>query len=351
MREHAISHRQRREQGEVQPQRPARRRSATGSSRPIVRFLLLFAKFVLASIPVVLVFAAYKAAASASFFNLKSVDINTTTRANADDIRSVVKSNVESAGVWRVDLTMLGTEIKKLPWVKDAVVSRILPDGMRIRIIERAPLAVVRTSKGKFVWVDVDAVTLGPTSPADNLPHFFIRGWDESATPEGESDNTERLQKYLEMTTEWDRLGIATRVSEVNLVDLRDVRAQLSGSDSQIEVRLGGRDFGKRLNNALDVLDSKRDTDRGPLITRLDATVEGRVIVGLATVTSASQINERQTGGADNAASSNRQNSTTTSQEMTSRRSSGPKKEDPKKRETEKRNANSEVRPRRVSER
>jgi hypothetical protein len=35
-------------------------------------------------------------------------------------------------------------------------------------------------------------------------------------------------------------------VSEVNLLDLRDVRVQLAGDDSQIEVRLGSQDQSAR---------------------------------------------------------------------------------------------------------
>ena len=45
---------------------------------------------------------------------------------------------------------------------------------------------------------------------------------------------------------------LSERVSEVNVIDIRDVRAQLAGDDSQIEVRLGSQDFGKRLKDALE---------------------------------------------------------------------------------------------------
>jgi len=56
-------------------------------------------------------------------------------------------------------------------------------------------------------------------------------------------------------------------VSEVNLGDVRDVRAQLAGDDSQIEARLGAENLTPRLKQALEVLDQQRNTALGPLIT------------------------------------------------------------------------------------
>ncbi len=72
-------------------------------------------------------------------------------------------------------------------------------------------------------------------------------------------------------------------MSEVNLLDLRDVRVQLAGDDSQIEVRLGSQDQGARLRKALTVLDAQRQTSRGPLISYIDLTQGKRAIVGLVT--------------------------------------------------------------------
>jgi hypothetical protein len=74
---------------------------------------------------------------------------------------------------------------------------------------------------------------------------------------------------------------LSERVSEVNLIDVRDVRAQLAGDSSQIEVRLGSHDHGKRLQDALNVLDSQRQTPRGAQISYIDLSQGKRAIVGL----------------------------------------------------------------------
>jgi hypothetical protein len=85
----------------------------------------------------------------------------------------------------------------------------------------------------------------------------------------------------LELQRDWDAAGLSERVSEVNLMDLRDIRAQLAGENSQIEVRLGSQDHGKRLKDALDILDGQRHTPRGSLISYIDLSQGKRAIVGL----------------------------------------------------------------------
>ncbi|MFN2454203.1 MAG: cell division protein FtsQ/DivIB [Pyrinomonadaceae bacterium] len=260
----------------------AARRDSGNSSSAVLSYAPLAGKILLAVVAGVLLFTGYRAAASASFFQLRAINVGGATRVSEDDIRTIVRRNASRTGVWRADLNQLSAEIEKLPGVRNAVVSRVLPDGVRVRVTERTPRAIARTTNGRLVWVDDDAVTLGAASPADQLPAFFIVGLDEGSGEAARAANRERVQTYLGMSHEWDALRLSERVSEVNLTDVRDVRAQLAGDDAEIEVRLGARDFGKRLQIALRVLDEQRHTPRGSLITHLDATLERRVIVGFS---------------------------------------------------------------------
>ena len=228
-------------------------------------------------------FVGYRAAASASFFQVRAIETRGAARASVEDIKNVVRHDVSQTGVWRADLQELSGHLERLPWVRTAVVTRVLPDGIRVRITEREPRAVVRTSAGRFIWVDDDAVYLGEMAPTDQMPAFFLRGWNEDDSNTAQAENRERVAKFVELQRDWTGQGIAERVSEANLLDLRDVRVQLAGNDSQIEVRLGSRDQSTRLGKALAVLDEQRQTARGPLISYIDLTQGKRAIVGLVT--------------------------------------------------------------------
>ncbi len=267
-------------------QRPVRRDSGAtiaGRLRQLVNYVPSVLKIGLVLTIAVLVFLGYRAAASASFFQVKNIQTRGVSRASNESIIATVKRDLTETGVWRADLEALSAHLEQLPWVRSAIVTRVLPDGIRIRITEREPKLVVRTSGGRLLWVDEDAVVLSEMLPSDQVPTFFLRGWNEEESATVNAENKERVQKFLQLQTDCDAFGLSERVSEVNLLDVGDVRAQLSGDDSQIEVRLGAQDFGQRLKKALNVLDSQRQTTRGPLISYIDMTQGRHAIVGLVT--------------------------------------------------------------------
>src|SRR5215212_8692990 len=267
-------------------QRPAKRgtNEAIGARlRSLLAYVPLALRIGVIAIIALIAFVGYRAAASASFFQVRTIETRGAARASVDEIKGVVRHDVSETGVWQADLQQLSNHLEHLPWVRTAVVTRVLPDGIRVRITEREPKAVVRTSVGRFIWVDDDAVYLGEMSPTDQVPTFFVRGWNEDDSSAAQAENRERVGKFLELQRDWNTQGLAERVSEVNLLDLRDVRVQLAGDDSQIEVRLGSQDQSARLSKALTVLDAQRQTARGPLISYIDLTQGKRAIVGLVT--------------------------------------------------------------------
>lgn len=267
-------------------QKPARRESGgepfSARLRTLLGYVPSFLKVALAIVIGILVFAGYRAAASASFFQLRTIEVQGTFRLQPADIQALVRQSVDKSGVWKADLAGLNERIKRLPWVRTAVVSRVLPDGIRIRITERSPRAVVRTSAGRFRWVDEDAALLGEMQPTDQVPAFFLHGLSDEDSESARNENRERVAKFLELQQAWDTAGLSERVSEVNLMDIRDVRAQLAGDDSQIEVRLGARDQALRLKSALKALDSHDDIPNRAMISYIDMSLgNGKAIVGL----------------------------------------------------------------------
>lgn len=267
-------------------QRPVRRESGgehiASRVRALFGYFPAFFKLALVIVIAVLIFAGYRAAASASFFHVRNVEVQGTSRASSEEIQTIVRHEVGQSGVWKADLSEINARLERLPWVRTAVVSRVLPDGIRVRIAERVPRAVVRTASGRFRWIDDDAVLLGEMLPTDQIPAFFLRGLNEEESEAALKENRERVQKFLELQRDWDAAGLSERVSEVNLIDIRDVRAQLAGDNSQVEVRLGSQDHGKRLKDALYVLDGQRQTPRGSLISYIDLSQGKRAIVGLS---------------------------------------------------------------------
>jgi cell division protein FtsQ len=272
--------------GAVSVQRPNTRKASKDSRQSAFDWKSALAYFpavlkaVLAVSLGLLAYLGYRTAVSTSFFKVRAVDVAGATRASREDIRSAVL-RLSNAGVWQADLDTIARELKGLPWVRDAVVTRVLPGGLRVRVTEREPRVIARASNGRLVWVDEEGVPLGAASPDEE--DFFVRGIDEGRGTESAKHNRARVEVARALAREWAQAGLTGRVSELNLEDLNDVRVQLAGQDAAVELRLGKEEFVKRFRQALAVLDAQRLTPRGPFVTYVDVSQGKRAVVGTGT--------------------------------------------------------------------
>jgi len=158
--------------------------------------------------------------------------------------------------VWNADLADLRQKIEKFPFIKSAAVSRNLPAGIRVNIVERVPAAVVDLSSGKYL-VDVEGTVLTAVKTNEKDFPIVLQGWDESKTEKAGPDNVARLKVYKKMLDEWNQFDLTKRVKEVNLANPRAPVAMVEDSGHAIAVTLAKDSLGNSLKTALDALTGK----------------------------------------------------------------------------------------------
>ena len=200
----------------------------------------------------------YRTAIASEFFGVRSVDIKGVERTSVEDIKRIVEANTEKSGVWRADLSEIRTRVEALPFVKSAAVSMLLPTGIRVKVEERIPVAIVRLNTGDFV-VESDGNRIAPATKLDSDRLMVMRGWDETKTEKAVTDNVLRLKTYKKMFDEWQSFGLIQRVREVNLADLRDPNAIIEDSGRPISVTLAKDNLGKSLKAAIEAVAGKGD--------------------------------------------------------------------------------------------
>ena len=135
--------------GEIAQQRPAKRggnggapgrkASKGGSSSAwgrAVAWMPLAGKTLLVVCVAVVCFTAYRTASSSSFFQLRTVDVSGVSQGSEDQIKALVRRAGAAGGVWKADLSAISAELERQPWVRQAVVTRVLPSGLRVRVAE-----------------------------------------------------------------------------------------------------------------------------------------------------------------------------------------------------------------------
>jgi cell division septal protein FtsQ len=212
--------------------------------------------------------AAYQKVTASSFFGVKAVEISGVSRASEDDIRRTVQMAAIRSGVWNADIAEIRAQIEKLPWVRSAVVSRVLPDGLRVRVRESVPAVAVKPEQGELQWADSEANFLGPVFKDEARSLIVLKGWDEKKTENSQRLNQQRVKLYQKLMEELRLSELDKRVTAVNVSDLEDVQVFTDKNGAIVPVSLGREDFAKRLQDALKTLDTRDTGQVASLISR-----------------------------------------------------------------------------------
>ena len=198
----------------------------------------------------------YRTVSASEFFDVKRIDVRGVSRASKEEIEKIVSSQTQHSGVWNADLIDLKAKIEKLTFVRSAAVSRVLPNGIRVGIVERQPQAIVSLSSGDYL-IDENGEIITAAKKGEDQGPIIIRGWDEAKTEKSLKDNQQRVKIYQKMMGEWNDFQLSKRVKEVNLSDLLEPKAIIEDSGSNIRVDLAKDNFAKSLKAAIEAVAGK----------------------------------------------------------------------------------------------
>jgi cell division protein FtsQ len=147
--------------------------------------------------------------------------------------------------VLRVPLDARRGALEEIPWIESATVQRILPNRLRVDLIERTPIAFLRNGT-ELALVDAHGVILDRPR-GDDLQFPIVTGLSETMQRE---ERGKRMQAYQEFMKDIDlvRSGSSDRVSEVDMANPKDLRAVMTGIASAVDtqavtIHFGSGDF------------------------------------------------------------------------------------------------------------
>ncbi len=189
-------------------------------------------------------------ASSSSIQSLQTAGDGGNSHLTRAQLLSIFGGDVDR-NILTVPLTVRRAELESLPWVQHATVMRLLPNRLRVSVIERTPVAFVRQG-GHIGLVDADGVLLemSPDVPADQHYSFPVVTGITAEDPA--SVREARMKLFARFTADLDSGGgkLSSGLSEVDLSSPEDVMALIPtgspGNASDILVHLGDDDFRAR---------------------------------------------------------------------------------------------------------
>jgi cell division protein FtsQ len=143
-----------------------------------------------------------------------------------------------------VPLTERRKELEQVPWVAHATVMRILPNQLRVAIVERQPIAFAHIGN-QIKLVDSDGVILDMQPAALTSKHYSFPVVTGINPQDPLSTRRPRMQIYQKFMNEIDSTGekLSKNLSEIDLSDPEDVQGLVSSDNSEILLHFGEDSF------------------------------------------------------------------------------------------------------------
>lgn len=136
---------------------------------------------------------------------------------NVEQINGMVQNLAESSLVL-ADTSGLAAQMRELPAIRDAKVSRVWPRGLNVALVPRQPIAVVVTPNERLLLDNEGVVLDAGVYPTDGLPQIAV-----------EPNNKAAIHAMLALI---DRLPESTRaeVTEYQAASRNDLRTRLASN-------------------------------------------------------------------------------------------------------------------------
>jgi len=149
--------------------------------------------------------------------------------------------------VFFVPLNARRKQLEQIPWIQQATVMRLLPDQIRVSVVERKPVAFTRHGQ-QIGLVDPSGVLLGMSASSMAAHHYsfpVVTGIDAGDSADARRS---RMGLYLRMMAELDAEGKhnSEQISEIDLTDPEDARVLMPEQGSDILAHFGGDRFLER---------------------------------------------------------------------------------------------------------
>ncbi len=229
-----------------------------------------------------------------------AIEFEGNTHVTRAQLLGIFGEDVER-NIFTVSLEERRAELERLPWVEHATVMRLLPNRMRVAIVERTPVAFVRQGS-RIGLVDAQGVLLDMPMDAKTSEHYSFPVVTGISAADALSTRAARMKIFERFTSDLDSSGehISQELSEVDLSNPEDVKALIPDHSAEILVHFGEDDFLDRYRRFKEHLTEWRTIY--PKLSSVDMRYERQVVLEMPPGSNAPVGPSANTAGGDSSA-------------------------------------------------
>jgi cell division protein FtsQ len=146
--------------------------------------------------------------------------------------------------IFFIHLSERRKQLEQIPWVERATVMRLLPDQIRVNVVERTPIAFVR--EGQHIGlVDADGVLLAMPASRMTQHHYSFPVVTGIDARDPQPSRRARMAVYQRLIGDLDSTGqhLSEQISEIDLTDAEDARVLMPEQGADILAHFGDDQF------------------------------------------------------------------------------------------------------------
>lgn len=169
-------------------------------------------------------------------------------------------------------------QLEQIPWVQHATVMRLLPDQIRVSVVERQPVAFVRHGQ-QIGLVDANGVLLDMPAALMARHHYSFPVLTGIDAGDPLPSRRARMDVYERMVGELDAGGqhLSNQISEIDLTDPEDARVLMPEQGSDILAHFGEDHFLDRYQRYKAHIDEWRQ--QYPKLAEVDLRYDQQVVL------------------------------------------------------------------------
>ena len=162
---------------------------------------------------------------------------------NRADVLPVFGEDI-GRNIFFVPLAERRRQLEQIPWIEHATVMRLLPDQIRVSIVERQPVAFVRQG-GQVGLVDSNGVLLTMRAAMMAQHHYSFPVLTGIAAQDSPAAAKMRMGVYQRLLAELDGNGrrLSEQISEIDLTDPEDARVLMAEQGGDVLAHMGEDHF------------------------------------------------------------------------------------------------------------
>jgi cell division protein FtsQ len=183
--------------------------------------------------------------------------------------------------IFFIHLSERRKQLEQIPWVQRATVMRLLPDQIRVSIVERTPIAFVRQGQ-QVGLVDADGVLLSMPAAKMMQHHYSFPVVTGIDARDAEPSRRARMAVYQRLVSELDSTGqhLSEQISEIDLADPEDARVLMPEQGADILAHFGDEQFLARYQRYKSHIAEWRQ--QYPRLAAIDLRYEQQVVLEMA---------------------------------------------------------------------